>query len=230
MVRNRFNVFPMVQLSWQHLRNSPRAWLFALPTKIVITDYGHFYGEVKKGPAIFVWLILVGINTNPVVVRVWDSPNGNPGNLHPTRTSRWDFLLAFSIVYWPSDGQRLSSWLVNHSLWFRLIRPAMKPSFLGGGTSRGVRLTRHEFQADLTQTMDYDKFMNRWITRRHGVTTEIPTFQKVLVEFRCGKKTARGQQFTHIFFWGGGDEIWINLMQMFTGKFGEIPKSGSLFG
>ena len=71
----------------------------------------------------------------------------------------------------------------------------------GGGTSRGGRLTRHEFQADLTQTMDYDKFMNRWITRRHEVTTKIVSISAG--GLRCGKKN-RGQQFTHSW---GCDEI-----------------------
>lgn len=136
-------------------------------------------------------------------------------NLHPTRISRWDFLLAFSTVYWPSDGQRLSSWLVNHSLWFRLIRPAMKPSFLGGVTYRGGRLTRHKCQADLTQTMDYDKFMNRWITRRHEVIRRrYLRFNKCWWNFDAGKK--KGSAIYPYYF--GGDQIWCKCLWDVYGK------------
>lgn len=69
MVRNRFNFFPMAQLSRPHLRNSPRAWLFAVPTKILEGLWILFYGEAKKRDLHFFVLGLfwyIGINTNPV--------------------------------------------------------------------------------------------------------------------------------------------------------------------
>lgn len=96
----------------------------------------------------------------------------------------------------------------------------------GGGTSRWGRLTRHKSKADLTQTMDYDKFMNRWITRRHGVTTEIPTFQKSAGGISMREQKHPGVSILPICFFLGGS----NLMQVFTGKFEEIAPSGSLFG
>ena len=81
-------------------KNSPRAWLFALPTRILEGLWILFYGEAKKRDLHFFVLGLfwyIGISTNLVVVRVWDSPKWDPGNLHPTRTriSRWDFSFSF---------------------------------------------------------------------------------------------------------------------------------------
>ena len=142
-------------------------------------------------------------------------PNGNPWSLHPTRISRWDFLLAFSTVYWPSDGLPLSSWLVNHPLWFRLIRPAMKPSFLGGGVHLGgvgwlAINARQTWRRQWTTT-------SLWIDGSPGATES---------RRRYGKKKQGSAIYPYVFFWGGSNY----LMQMFTRKFGEIPPSGSLFG
>ena len=139
-------------------------------------------------------------------------PNGNPWSLHPTRISRWDFLLAFSTVYWPSDGLPLSSWLVNHPLWFRLIRPAMKPSFLGGGVHLGgvgwlAINARQTWRRQWTTT-------SLWIDGSPGATES---------RRRYGKKN-RGQQFTHMFFFWGDQIIWCKCLRENLGKFPRVVR------